>query len=298
MGCNFFYLCYDTYDNMQFWRSYMEFPAFSVVRCGRFHIGANSKRRLNDPTDELGTHAVHYELEFYYADCPGGLTIVNQHHPAVRGFFSCCKPGQYRRMVLPYKCFFFNIATKDPSLQEALDKLPDYAPMKETEQILSLCKTIAGESNKDALHGKLLVEGCVCTILSILFRNSYAITDYIDHKVDRHQACLLAANDYLRNHLQEKVDLKTIAKDSGLHPTYFHKLFTAAFGKTPAQQLMKYRIYAAINLLLTDEVPISEISSRCGFSTPNYFCYKFREEVGISPREYRKKSREKWNKKK
>ncbi|MBR4863433.1 MAG: helix-turn-helix transcriptional regulator [Oscillospiraceae bacterium] len=276
----------------------MEFPIFSVVRCGRFHVGNNSTRRLIDPTDELGTHAVHYELEFYYADCPGGLTIGSISHTARRGFFSCCKPGQYRKMVLPYKCFFINIATKDPALIKALDALPDYAPMEQTEQILSLCKTIAGESSRDALHGKLLIEGCVCTILSILLRNSCAIANYTDHKVDRHQSCLLAANHYLREHLQENISLETLAHDSGLHPTYFHKLFTAAFGKTPTQQLTSYRIHAAVNLLMNDELPISEISSRCGFSTPNYFCSKFREETGISPREYRKTCREKWNKKK
>lgn len=275
----------------------MEFPVFSVVRCGRFHIGNNSTRRLVDPTDELGARAVHYELEFYYADCPGGLTIEDVHHTAKRGFFSCCKPGQFRKMVLPYKCFFINIATKDPALLEALNKLPDHAPMEETEHILSLCKTVAAESYKDALHGKMLIEGCICTILSILFRRSYAISGYKEHKVDRYQTCLLAANDYLREHLQENVDLEVLARDSGLHPTYFHKLFTAAFGKTPTQQLTKYRIQAAISLLLTDELPISEISSRCGFSTPNYFCYRFREETGVSPREFRKTSREKWNKK-
>jgi AraC-like DNA-binding protein len=276
----------------------MEFPDFSVVRCGRFHIGDHSERRLKDPTDELGTHAVHYELEFYYADCPGGLTVAGEHLPARRGYFSCCKPGQYRKMVLPYKCFFFNIATQDPALQGALNNLPIYGAMGDTEQILSFCRTMAGEAHRDALHGKMLVEGCICVILSSLFRNNYAITSATDHKVDRHQACLLAANEYLRSHLQENVDLEMLARDSGLHPTYFHKLFTAAFGKTPAQQLMRYRIQAAVNLLLSDELPISEISSRCGFSTPNYFCYKFREESGQSPSQFRKTNRNKWKKKK
>jgi AraC-like DNA-binding protein len=167
--------------------------------------------------------------------------------------------------------------------------------MEEGDRILALCKTIAGESSRDALYGKLLIEGCVCTILSILFRNSYAITDYKDHKVDRHQTCLLAANDYLREHLQESISLEALARDSGLHPTYFHKLFTAAFSKTPAQQLMQYRIHAAVNWLMGDELSVSEISDRCGFSTPNYFCYKFREATGQSPRQFRNASRERQN---
>ena len=269
----------------------METLNFSVVRYGRFYRGNQSTRKLIDPTDEVGTHAACYELEFYYADCPGGLTVDGVHFPARRGFFTCCKPGQHRKMVLPYMCLFFNIATKDPALREALDKLPSYAPMGDAEQILALCQTMAGESNRDAVYGNLLVKGCICTILSILFRNSYAIADVSDHKVHRHQATLLAANDYLREHLQENVDLKKLAHESGLHPTYFHKLFTAAFHRTPAQQLMWYRIRAATQLLLADELSISEISDRCGFSTPNYFCYKFREMTHQSPSEFRKRNR-------
>lgn len=270
----------------------MESTNFSILRYGRFYRDDSSKRKLVDPTDEIGTQAACYELEFYYADCPGGLTIDGVHFPAKRGFFTCCKPGQHRKMVLPYKCLFFNITTQDPQLREALDKLPGYAPMGDTEKLLSVCTAMVTESRRNTLHGKLLAEGCVCTVLSMLFRNQYTITDVSDHNVYRHQQALLAANDYLREHLLENVDLNKLAHDSGLHPTYFHKLFTAAFRKTPAQQLMLYRVRAAIRLLMEDELSISEISDRCGFSTPNYFCYKFRELTGRSPSQYRKNIRE------
>lgn len=266
--------------------------AFSIVRYGRFYRSNSSSRKLVDPTDELGTQANCYELEFYYSDCPGGLTIDDVHFPAKRGFFTCCKPGQHRKMVLPYRCLFFNIVTQDPELRESLNKLPSYAPMSDTAQILALCNTMVAESRRDTLHGRLLVEGCISTILSILLRSQYTITDVSDHKVYRYQAALLAANDYLREHLQENIDLKKLAQDSGLHPTYFHKLFAAAFNRTPAQQLMQYRIYAAVRLLMGDELSVSEISDRCGFSTPNYFCYKFREATGKSPRQFRNANRE------
>lgn len=270
----------------------MESTNFSILRYGRFYRDDSSKRKLVDPTDEIGTQATCYELEFYYADCPGGLTIDGVHFPAKRGFFTCCKPGQHRKMVLPYKCLFFNITTQDPQLREALDKLPGYAPMGDTEKLLSVCTAMVTESRRNTLHEKLLAEGCVCTVLSMLFRNQYTITDVSDHNVYRHQQALLAANDYLREHLLENVDLNKLAHDSGLHPTYFHKLFTAAFRKTPAQQLMLHRVRAAIRLLMEDELSISEISDRCGFSTPNYFCYKFRELTGRSPSQYRKNIRE------
>ena len=271
----------------------MEFPAFSVIRFGRLRFNDDSKKRLHDPTDEIGANASCYELEFYYTDCIGGLTVDGVHFPARKGFFTCCKPGQHRKMVLPYKCTFFNLTTQDPELQAALNKLPVYAPVDQIEQIHTLCTTMNAETQRSTLYGKLLVEGCVSTILSILFRNTYAISDVADHKVYRHQAALLAANNYLREHLQEKIDLPKLAHDSGLHPTYFHKLFTKAFGQTPTEQLLTHRVQAAMGLLVSEDLSISEIAERCGFSTPNYFCTRFREKIGVSPRQYRKAVRRK-----
>ena len=269
----------------------MEFPAFSVVRFGHFQSNDRFAHTHHNHSNDPGTHAGYYELEFYYTDGPGGLTIDGVHYPARRGFFSCCKPGQRRKMVVPHKCYFFNIATRDPELQAALDNLPNYSPMEQSEQILALCNTMYTERQRDALYGKLLIESCACAIMSILFRGTYSFADVADHKVYRHQAALLAANDYLREHLQEKVDLAKLARDSGLHPTYFHKLFTAAFGKTPSEQLMIHRLQTALSILVSEDLPISEVSARCGFSTPNYFCHKFRDQIGMTPNQYRKSSR-------
>ena len=49
----------------------MEFPVFSLVRFGRLR----APNRLHTPPDEIGSDASCYELEFYYEDSPGGLTI-------------------------------------------------------------------------------------------------------------------------------------------------------------------------------------------------------------------------------
>ena len=54
---------------------------------------------------------------------------------------------------------------------------------------------------------------------------------------------------------------------------------------------MSHRLQAALSLLVSEDLPIGEISARCGFSTQNYFCYKFREKIGKSPSQYRKSSR-------
>ena len=71
-------------------------------------------------------------------------------------------------------------------------------------------------------------------------------------------------------------------------PTYFHKLFTAAFGVTPANHVLGYRISAAKAALVEGALPLVEIAAQCGFSSQTYFCYRFRLVTGQTPAQYRK----------
>ena len=89
-------------------------------------------------------------------------------------------------------------------------------------------------------------------------------------------------------HPEEDVDLQKLADDSHLHPTYFHKLFTAAFGRTPAEYLMWYRVLLTREYLRDDNCSISEVAAKCGFSSPSYFSQKFRLYSSCSPSKYRK----------
>ena len=196
-----------------------------------------------------------------------------------------------RKTTLPYRCYFFNINTENPGLKKALDNLPVYAYCPEAESILNICKEMVSILDCNTLHARLHLESCICRILSILLRQQYAVPDYKDANVRKHQDILLTADRYLREHLQEPVKLEQLAKGSGLHPTYFHKLFTAAFKRTPSEQLMWYRITAASQMLKEDDRPISEVAELCGFSSQNYFSYKFKELCGESPSKYRKERR-------
>lgn len=269
----------------------MDCPYFTIVRYDSFRINSDPNLKCHDPLAEQANWTAAYEFEFYTEDCDGGLTADGVLYPARKHYFSCCKPGQLRKLTLPYRCYFFNITTENPGLKKALDALPIYAYCPEGELILKICKEMVAIHDCNTLHARLLLESCICRILSILLRQEYAVPAYTDANVRKHQEILLAADRYLREHLQEPVKLEHLAKDSGLHPTYFHKLFTAAFKRTPTEQLMWYRITAAAQMLNEDDRPIAEISEQCGFTSQNYFSYKFKQQMGESPSQYRKERR-------
>ena len=269
----------------------MNCPYFSVVRFDSFRINSDPNLKCHDPLAEQDYLTAAYEFEFYTEDCSGGVTIDDVLYPARNHYFTCCKPGHMRRLTLPYRCYFFNINTENPDLKKALDGLPLYAYCPDSDEILEICKKMVVIRDHNTLHGRLQLESCICRILSILLKQQYAVPDYKEANVRKHQDILLKADCYLREHLQEPVNLEDLAKGSGLHPTYFHKLFTAAFKRTPTEQLMWYRITTAMQMLTQDDRPLSEIADIRGFSSQNYFSYKFKEQVGSSPSQYRKERR-------
>lgn len=96
---------------------------------------------------------------------------------------------------------------------------------------------------------------------------------------------------YIRSHYSEKVTLDEIAAHVHLHPNYLCAMFREQTGKTVFEQLIWQRVHEASKLLRGTNLPISQISASCGFQSPGFFSRKFKEILGMTPMECRKKSR-------
>lgn len=228
-----------------------------------------------------------YEFIFFLEDWEDGPVIDGIHYPAAKGYFSCCKPMQSKKLTGCFRAYTLEIASRDPELTAALNALPSYAFHPEMDSLLALFKKMLLVDTRNTLDARFEQFIYTTSILRILLKPQYAIEHTYESNPRRHQAALLAARDHLKEHLDEDVDLAQLAKDSHLHPTYFHKLFTAAFGMTPAEQLMRYRIFAARKYLRDDNCSISEIARKCGFSSQSYFCRKFKASSWQTPTQYR-----------
>lgn len=65
--------------------------------------------------------------------------------------------------------------------------------------------------------------------------------------------------------------------------------FKALTGMTPNNFLLNYRLKHAATLLKQyPDLPISEVSDRCGFNAPVYFSRCFKSQYGCTPQNYRK----------
>ena len=260
----------------------MENPQFNILRFGPFEY----KQLRKDQKKDRERLIVAYEFEFYTDDCSGGLRHGEQFYPARRGGCTLFKPGQTQSTVFPYKGYFLNLTTSDPELCEFLNNLPQFFVLWEISEVVNLVKQMVAVEDRDSLSGRLELQSCVCKILAVLHPYRKVPKD-VGSSTLQHQKKLLFVDKYIRNHLCEELTLGVLAAQCNLDPTYFHKLFTAAFGKTPSQRILDYRIAVAKNGLLENKVSLSELATRCGFSSQTYFCYKFKQVTGKTPLQYR-----------
>ncbi len=260
----------------------MQCPYFTVLNYSTYQTSA---KRVKAESNEISTA---YQFELYTEDCIGGVSINGRFYPAQKGFFTCVKPGQTVKMIRPYTCCYFNLFTQDESLRELLDHLPECAMLWNPEEAIGLFREMLTIESTALLENRLQLEGCVCKIISLLAKARPLAPEGGQDNALLHKKNLQLADQYIQEHYAEDLSLPTLAAYCNLNPSYFHRLFTAAFGITPAKRLLTCRIAAAKMALLTENRSIAEIAESCGFSSQTYFGYKFKEVTGYSPLQYRK----------
>jgi AraC-like DNA-binding protein len=97
---------------------------------------------------------------------------------------------------------------------------------------------------------------------------------------------------WMEEHLDDEFDTIELAAASGLTHRTLYRLFRKQLGVSPAVRLQRCRIARARQMLTTTDVSITGVALASGFATGQYFSKVFRDATGVTPRAYRKISRE------
>lgn len=98
--------------------------------------------------------------------------------------------------------------------------------------------------------------------------------------------------DYIDIHLDQPLELKSIAEIANFSPFHFHRIFTFLIGETPIDYIQRLRIEkAACRLRENMDISISEIADSCGFCTVSLFSRIFKKFFGLTPSQFRKTER-------
>ncbi|MUG66255.1 response regulator [Paenibacillus campinasensis] len=97
---------------------------------------------------------------------------------------------------------------------------------------------------------------------------------------------------YMKRHYSEPVTLTEIADRVYLNPAYFSTLFKQRVGKTFIEHMTELRIEDAKKRLASTDEKIASIAESTGFSNIRHFNRVFKNETGVTPKEYRERIRQ------
>ncbi|GBG05964.1 DNA-binding response regulator [Paenibacillus agaridevorans] len=98
---------------------------------------------------------------------------------------------------------------------------------------------------------------------------------------------IIATQDYIRQHLQEKISVATLAGRIGYTESYFSHLYKKETGESIVEYMTRARLDKAKELLKSSDMKIYEIVELVGFMDPNYFTRQFKRFEGVTPLEYK-----------
>lgn len=93
--------------------------------------------------------------------------------------------------------------------------------------------------------------------------------------------------DYMKEHLQQPLQLNTLATLAHLSRSRYAALFKQQVGYAPIDYFIRLRMHQACQWLDNVDWSVKTIAARLGYEDPLYFSRVFRSVMGISPREYR-----------
>jgi len=105
------------------------------------------------------------------------------------------------------------------------------------------------------------------------------------HARDRRRAVEAAL--WIDEQAHEPIDLEEAARQAGVSPFHFLRLFAKVLGVTPHQYLVRARLRRAARLLAETTRSITEIALDVGFNDLSNFVRTFHRAAGVSPGRFR-----------
>ncbi|MBQ2989928.1 MAG: helix-turn-helix transcriptional regulator [Clostridia bacterium] len=105
------------------------------------------------------------------------------------------------------------------------------------------------------------------------------------------QMVIFDIQNYIESHLEQPLTLEAVARQFFISKFYLSHRFSAVTGYTFKEYVVMARLARAKDLLLHSDSEIQAIASAVGLSSASHFIRLFKRSEGISPLQYRNRSR-------
>jgi AraC family transcriptional regulator len=161
--------------------------------------------------------------------------------------------------------------------------------------ILQIGGQILGEMMRPTAAGRVLVDALA---LGLTARLAQAYATFqgqgpkligTSHGLDDRR--LNRVLDFMSAHLEDDIGLEDLAAIASLSPFHFSRMFRARTGVSPHRYLSSLRIERSKTMLTLGDASLADIAMAICFSTQGNFSRAFKAATGMTPGEFRRRSR-------
>lgn len=158
------------------------------------------------------------------------------------------------------------------------------------EECLRLWERIYKEHNSSLPWKPIMLKALLLEALSLFVRSRDSHeTTRSEKQTSVSSKSIWSIVQYVYDHYLEPLSLTSLAERFHIHPTQLSTHFGESFGIHFVDFLHELRIRHACSLLISSDLPISQVAYESGFSSYPTFSRTFLRIKGLTPSEYRKR---------
>lgn len=131
-------------------------------------------------------------------------------------------------------------------------------------------------------------QGALYELLNLLFEHQL----HMNYQLTMTKAVGETIN-YIYSYYQQPLTVKKLAELAHIAQWQYSTIFQTLTGKKPLDYITDLRLTKAKELLLQTNEPLKDIAQRVGFEDEYYFNRRFRQVVGIPPKQFARQSKQK-----
>lgn len=144
------------------------------------------------------------------------------------------------------------------------------------------------EYERNTKYSQFILQGMLHRLLLTIYQQYLPFEDTM-LKCKNYDSRIHDALIYLEENLEYNPSITEIAQNVSLSPSHFSRLFKEVVGCSFTDYVTSIRIQHTQILLAKTNLSIGEIAAKVGFSNGNYLCNVFKQNIGCSPSEFRRK---------
>jgi transcriptional regulator GlxA family with amidase domain len=168
-----------------------------------------------------------------------------------------------------------------------------HLPLEENRShaMQSILDLLAAETAQPGIASSSLIS-CLYESLFVYAIRAYASSSAAPPKgwlaamSDKH---LSKAIEAMHSGLDRNWSVESLAREARMSRSAFAAKFKTVLGQTPLEYLTQWRMYKAGAMIRSNTTSFSEVAPAVGYESESSFSRVFRREMGVAPREYRRK---------